>query len=104
MNTDHINIQTKVLIAQDFELQITEDYDLEQSLAERIADMMNYELENLFNILYRMDVTEDKIKYALNPNNSEMPHLSLARIIIERQKQRVKTRLEYPQKGEPFFK
>lgn len=105
MEKQQLESATKTLVEQDFALEaLGGSYeDFEATLAAKVADMMAYELEALFNILYKMDVTEDKIVAALNPDNPELPHIALAQIIIKREEQRIKTRLEYPQEGEPFF-
>ncbi len=79
--------------ATDFE---TEAFLLEE-LSNAIAWMMEHRLEFLFNTLYRMDVDETKMTAALSPKNPEPANITLAKIVIERQKLRLKTKQEYQQ-------
>ena len=43
-------------------------------------------------MLYRLDVEERKILPVMHPGAPEPPHIGLARLVIERQKQRVETK------------
>jgi len=65
--------------------------DLVNSLAARIALMLDKEPELLFSTLYRLDVLEPKINAVLH-SSSEPPAYGLARLIIERQIEKTKTR------------
>jgi hypothetical protein len=71
--------------------------DLIKALAERIAYMLDKEPELLFSTLYRLDVLEHKINAVLH-SSSEDPARGLARLIIERQIEKAKTRGQW-QKG-----
>lgn len=83
-------------------LSVTIDPDgtdtFEQSLlgiSEVVDQMLSDNPDLLFSYLYRLDVDEGKIKNAMSPLNPEAPHIGLARLIIERQLQRIRTRREY---------
>ena len=65
--------------------------DLIKALAERIAYMLDKEPELLFSTLYRLDVLEPKINAVLH-SSSESPAEGLARLIVERQIEKSKTR------------
>jgi hypothetical protein len=65
--------------------------ELIRTLAERIAYMLDKEPELLFSTLYRLDVLEHKISAVLN-SPSEDPAHGLARLIVERQLEKLKTR------------
>jgi hypothetical protein len=45
--------------------------------------------------MYRLDIDEGKIHFALGPRALEPGHLALARLILDRQKQRAITKLNY---------
>jgi hypothetical protein len=62
-------------------------------VAARVSELMAHQFEFLMGMLYRLDVLEEKIKVALSPQNPEAPDIALARLIIERQKQRLKSKL-----------
>jgi hypothetical protein len=93
--------QLSALVAQDFE-PVTEEpviseEQLLEALAERVEWMIEHRLEYLMSLMYRMDVDERKVDFALSPLAPEPAHLALARLILERQKQRVFTRQHYKQ-------
>lgn len=80
------------------ELSPESEVTFEQALTEisQIVEQMLMENPDLlFSYLYRLDVDEFKIKNALSPYSTEVPKLGLARLIIERQQQRIRTRKEY---------
>lgn len=65
--------------------------DVINMLAGRIAQMLDKEPELLFSTLYRLDVLEHKINTVLH-SSSEAPAHGLARLIVERQLEKIKTR------------
>ena len=96
MKNDKNSLQE--LIALNFELEETKTFDeteLEQLLSNRIAYMLDHQLDFLLSLLYRLDVEEQKINMALSPINKIPPALALARLVIERQKQRIATKEKY---------
>lgn len=86
--------QTTALIRGDFELQNTPDSEaaLLELLAARIEDMLAHQPDYLMSMLYRMDVLEHKINRVLHPSAPEPPHFGLARLVLERQMQRLETK------------
>ncbi len=65
--------------------------DVIKALATRVAEMLDKEPELLFSTLYRLDVLEPKINAVLH-SSSEAPAYGLARLIVERQLEKAKTR------------
>lgn len=61
-------------------------------LAERIGEMLERRPEYLMSLLYRLDVLEEKIHPAMHPMAPEPAHIGLARLVLERQKQRAETK------------
>ena len=60
----------------------------------RVEELMRDDLDLLFSSLYRFDVEEYKIQKALR--SSEIPPArGIAMLILERQKERLRTRKEY---------
>ena len=84
INEDDFNIDNEVSFEQAVE-----------NISNTVDKMLNENPELLFSYLYRLDVDESKIKKALSPLSIEAPHRGLARLILKRQQQRIKTRLEY---------
>ncbi len=86
------------LVARNFELELDEPFaeaQLLEVLADRIAWLVEHNPEYLFSLLYRNDVEERKIEEALSPANPEPANIALARLVLERQKQRLETRRRY---------
>lgn len=93
---------TKQLILRDFELQegdepIATEEDLLRLLADQIAHMIEFNLEVLLSNMYRLDISERKVNQALSPGNPEPANMALARLVLERQKQRAYTKKHYQQ-------
>lgn len=94
--------KTTQQIIKDFALaieikeQITEE-ELLQLIADQVAYYMEYDLEYLFSSMYRLDINEQKIKKALSLTATEPANIAVARLILERQKQRVYTKHYYKQ-------
>ncbi len=73
--------------------------DTVKGIAGIVENMLNENPDLLFSYLYRLDVDEAKIKFAMSPLAEAAPHIGLARLIIDRQLQRMRTRQEYSAKG-----
>ena len=96
------NNETTALILRDFELDepktaLTEQ-ELLEYLAEAIGYMIEHKLDFLLSLLYRLDVSEQKINYALLPGNEDDANIALAKLVLERQKLRVATKRAYREK------
>lgn len=92
-------LQTRNLIAQDFELpeqtepeELVDEAALLQLLCDRVAWMIDHQMEQLLSLLYRMDIDENMVRAALSPTSLVPPHLGVATLILERQKRRVQTK------------
>ncbi len=100
MHDDDSLQQLQALVAQDFEPVPTErmltEAQLLEVLSEQIAWMLEHKLEYLMSLMYRLDVPESKVDEALSPAAEAPAHLALAQLILERQKQRVRTKRQYP--------
>ena len=64
-------------------------------LSDRIAWLIEHNMEYLLSLLYRNDVEESKIYFALSPFDPDPANIALAKLVIERQKQRMATRKKY---------
>jgi len=102
--TDNILHQTTAIIRGPFELETSQEPDTEAALlailTERIDEMLEKRPEYLMSLLYRLDVLEEKIGPVMHPAAPEPPSLGLARLVLERQRQRVETKLSV--KTEPL--
>ena len=73
------------------------DNDFLQVVTKRVAELMESNMELFFNHLYRMDIDERKVHKILNFSKEESVYISIAKIIIERQKKRLETKRKYKQ-------
>ncbi len=90
---------TQDLIQKDLSLDFKSTHYSEEELLDILADYvfhyMQNNLEQLFSILYRLDVDERKVHAALAPEATAAANLAIAQLILERQKQKVESRLRY---------
>jgi len=101
MDKRELTIQTSALIARDFGLEIGSDTLTEEELLEllsnEVAYMIEYRLDFLLSMMYRLDIEEAQINFALSPQSLTPPNMGLAKLILERQKQRIFTKRKYKQ-------
>lgn len=72
---------------------VVSDFDkLKEWLAYEIQILLDHDFQKLLNMLYRIDVKEQKAKEALADLN---PSFKLAELIIEREMQKVASRKKY---------
>jgi hypothetical protein len=68
--------------------------ELEQQLTDHINLLINTDFEKLIYYLYRIDVNETKMKQLLQQQGGENAAQLIARLIIDRQLQKIKSRAE----------
>jgi len=94
--TDNALQQTTDLIRTPFELESApapaSEAELLALLADRIEEMLLHRPDYIMSLLYRLDVLEEKIRPVMHPSAAEPPHIGLARLVLERQKQRAETK------------
>lgn len=69
--------------------------ELEALLAERVNTMIQQNFGELVQLLYRVDVSESKLRGLLETNAGEDAAIVIARLILERQWQKIETRRQY---------
>lgn len=86
------------VIGNSFELEHVADYISREKLAAALADkvryMMQYQLEELFSRLYRLDIFEEKIKEVMAAGGDIAK--KIADLIIDRQLEKNISKLENP--------
>jgi hypothetical protein len=88
------------LLRNTLELDIEEGASDEQLLLvieRRVTEMLTQSPDLLFSYLYRLDISEKKIKEALYTSQESNPNMALAQLILTRQKQRIETKKKYKQ-------
>jgi hypothetical protein len=98
------NIILNELIHKDLQLEedeaLIKDEHIDLStLHEKLSLLVAYLLENdmhrLLNAMYRLDVSEIKFHEAMHSDSKQAAAIRIADLIIEREMQKVKTRLHY---------
>lgn len=95
MKPDIVLVQQ--LIVKDFQLEdqspdISDLEKLRNWLAQQIVVLLDRDFQQFLNLLYRVDVNENKVKQAFAGDN---PIYELAGLIIERELLKVETRKRY---------
>ena len=72
--------------------------ELLEFLANYINNLIKNDFEKLVSYLYRIDVSEPKLKSLLQQNPQEDAGNIIAALIIERQEQKIKTRGQFSQR------
>ena len=71
-----------------------------QALKDQINALLVNDFDRLIAILYRMDVSDIKLKHLLKQNPGEDAGRIIAELMIERQVQRIQSRKTFQQKDE----
>lgn len=69
--------------------------NLRQQLEERINWMIHHQFEQLVQLLYRIDVSEQKLKSALQKQPTTDSAKIIAGLLIERQQQKLRVRKNF---------
>lgn len=83
-------------IASDWNIQLPlSQSEWVKTLEERINYLLVHDFDKLIALLYRIDVSEKKLKEQLQANSSEDAGKIIAALVIERQLQKIKSRKEF---------
>lgn len=66
--------------------------ELLQYLTCRVNDLLKDDFAALIQLLYRMDISEEKLRYLLVMNKGDMAGEIIAKLMIERQVQKIESR------------
>ncbi|HEX3168460.1 MAG TPA: hypothetical protein VHQ93_19465 [Chitinophagaceae bacterium] len=71
-----------------------------QVLIEKINELINNDFQKLVSILYRIDVSEPKLKQLLNENPGTNAALIIVDLMIERQAEKIRSRQKFNKQDE----
>ena len=71
-----------------------------QQLAEKINELINSDFQKLISILYRIDISESKLKLLLKENPNIDGGAIIADMMIERQLQKIRSRQQNSKRDE----
>lgn len=95
---NEVEIITHELLSKEFSnLPQLQRSKLIEALQEAIVYLLIHDLECLWNILYRIDVNEKKVKDLFNLSNPAEIAPQMALLIYERLEQKALTRIQYRQ-------
>ncbi|MDT8392712.1 MAG: hypothetical protein RQ761_02635 [Bacteroidales bacterium] len=66
-----------------------------QKLTQLIRHLLDHDMYRLLNAMYRLDVSEAKFSKAMHSPDRDEAARSIASLVLEREMQKVKTRLHY---------
>ena len=78
--------------ARELLLEPTDFKKLYEELVAHINHMLQHDFDSVLGILYRIDVSEARLRYMLQSNPDTDAATLIANLIIERQWQKIKTR------------
>ena len=87
-------------VSKELEVTVRDHSISKQALIEKINDLINNDFQKLVSILYRMDVSETKLKQLLNENPGTNASLIITDLMIERQEQKMISRQQFRKKDE----
>src|SRR6187200_2775899 len=87
-------------VSKELEVIVKDDSITKQVLVDKINDLINNDFQKLVSILYRMDVSEIKLKQLLTENPGTNAALIIADLMIERQAEKIRSRQQFSKRNE----
>ena len=94
------------LTLTDFSMTVQPEWSEEEvirHLTDRISEMLTRQPDLLFSTLYRLDISELKIKKVMSDPGAVSVERGLAVLVLERQKQRLQSKRKYKSDGDFAF-
>lgn len=95
------NIELVRLLNKELATDLTDNLsynEIHAQLSGRMNQLIRYDFEKLVSLLYRIDVSEQKLKSLLQQFPEEDAGNIIATLILERQEQKLKTRKQFSQR------
>ncbi len=87
-------------ISNEIGINTTDNVFNKQILSDRINVLINNDFNRLVSILYRMDLSETKLKQLLKENSNTDAGLIIAELMIERQEEKIRSRKQFNKRDE----
>jgi hypothetical protein len=94
--TSNVALQ-KLKTLYEMEHARTDGSPFEYALAERINLLISTDFDKLIRLLYQSDINEKRLKNELTHSEGENSGLIIARLVIERELEKIRTRQQYRQ-------
>lgn len=101
MDNQSYNQELSILIKNDFKIEdaslivSNREEEIFSNLRKIVAQLLDHDMEKLLQILYRVDVSESKVKRILSLSDPEHLCNELTHAIIDRMKQKLYYRSKY---------
>lgn len=89
-------------LRQSLQLPVSEtirEEELLEALTQRVNQLLDTDFQALVQLLYRLDVPEEKLKQLLRQNPYTDAARIIASLILQRQQQKIESREQYKQRG-----
>jgi hypothetical protein len=88
-------IEESLALRPDLVEQTESEEELLQLIERLIEELINHDFEKLLLILYRLDVSEAKVKKAIDDSGPALASRRIAELILAREKAKIHTREKY---------
>lgn len=98
---NNVNNQLVAYLKNEFALDRLPGISINEVIAAisiQVNKLIQNDFQKLVQILYRLDVSENKLKYMLQAHKNEEAGNIIAALIVERELQRIKTREQFSKK------
>ncbi|MCD8529199.1 MAG: hypothetical protein LRY27_04420 [Chitinophagales bacterium] len=89
------NIKNTLALRPDLVEQTKNEEELLRLIAKYVQELIDTDFEELLRILYKIDVSEKKVKQYVLEGGPEHAATNIALLILEREKQKIETRKKY---------
>ena len=100
---DQVNSDLIPILRRSMEMELPENISLDklkEKISYHINELIQHDFQKLVTILYRIDVSEPKLKYLLKENPGADAGKIITELIIERQIQKIKSRQQHSRRDE----
>lgn len=88
------SLQQKIIFLSE-KINLDKNKNVQQELTFLVNELINKDFDKLLQLLYRIDINEEKLKQNLDKNKSQDSAVIVAQMIVERQIEKMKSRKKY---------
>lgn len=88
-------VQNSLQLRPDLIEKVSNDEELLKLIEELVTELVNHDFERLLLMLYRLDVSEQKVKQAIDASGPTNASRNIAELIMAREKEKAVSREQY---------
>ena len=88
-------VQNSLQLRPDLVEKVSNDEELLKLIEELVTELVNHDFERLLLMLYRLDVSEQKVKQAIDTAGPTNASRNIAKLILDREKEKAVSREQY---------